>query len=93
MKNQESPAQVADTCEQLAQQYIDDGDRNSAALFMDPAHAIRSVLNTLHRLNHRVHTNYDFNSDPDRITLEVGDVLKGFVAPPNIAGQPRRSEA
>ena len=82
-KNQESPAHVADACEMLAQQEIDGGDREAAGLFMDPAHAIRRTLKTLHRLNHRVHSGYDFNADPDHMTLEVGEVLKGYVAPSN----------
>lgn len=82
-KTQESPARVADVCEMLAQREIDGGDREAAALFMDPAHAIRRTLRTLERLNNRVHSGYDFNADPDRMTLEVGEVLKGYVGPQN----------
>ncbi len=81
MKLKESPSQVADNCEMLAQHRIDEGSRESAALFMDPAHAIRRTLLTLHRLNQRVHTGYDFNADPDRMTLEVGEVLKDYTPP------------
>lgn len=83
MKTQEkqSPAQVADACEMLAQQEIDGGDREAAALFMDPAHAIRHLLRTLSRLNERVHNGYDFNADPDKMTLEVGEILSGHSAP------------
>lgn len=73
------PAQVADECEMLAQQEIDYGDREAAALFMEPARAIRRTLKMLHRLNHRVHSGYNFNADPDCITQEVGDVLTGYV--------------
>jgi hypothetical protein len=82
-KNQEPPAQVADECEMLATQFIDDNDREVAALFMHSAHGIRRALRTLERLNNRVHSGYDFNADPDRMTLEVGEVLKGYVAPSN----------
>ena len=77
-KTHESPAVVADQCEMLAQQQMDDGDKELVELFMDPAHAIRRALNALARLNNRVHTGYDFNGDPDRITLEVGEVLKDY---------------
>lgn len=87
--DQETPKEVADACEMLAQQAIDDGDSESASLFMDPAHALRRVLKTLHRLNHRVHSGYDFNADPDGMTLEVGAVLDGYT-PPNAPAQPRR---
>lgn len=76
-KEKTTPAQVADECEMLAQQEIDGGDREAAALFMTPAHAIRQLLRTLARLNHRVHSGYDFNADPDSMTLEVGDLLAG----------------
>ena len=76
----------------LAQQQIEEGDRSAADLFMDPAHAIRRALTTLHRLSHRVHTNYDFNADPDRMTLEIGETLKGFVAPSNVADEQRRGK-
>lgn len=31
----------------------------------------------LAELNHRVHTGYDFNSDPDNITRLVGAILNG----------------
>jgi len=79
MKTQEklTPAQVADECEILAQQTIDDGDREGAALYMTPCNAIRQLLRTLARLNERVHSGYDFNADPDGMTLEVGDLLSG----------------
>lgn len=79
MKTQEklTPAQVADECEMLAQQECDGGEREAAALFMTPCHAIRQLLRTLERLNHRVHSGYDFNADPDGMTLEVGDLLAG----------------
>ncbi len=36
---------------------------------------ISEVKRTLERLNHRVHTGYDFNADPDGMTLEVGKFL------------------
>ena len=83
--DQKTPKEVANDCEMLAQQAIDDGDSESASLFMDPAHALRRVLKTLHRLNHRVHSGYDFNADPDGMTLEVGAVLDGYT-PPNAPG-------
>lgn len=41
----------------------------------DRASAIRSALA---RLNHRIHSGYDFNVDPDGMTLEVSRVLEGF---------------
>jgi len=37
--------------------------------------SITAIVRTLQRLNNRVHTAYDFNADPDRITLEVGEAL------------------
>lgn len=79
MKTQEklTPTQVADECEMLATQAIDDGDREAAALYMTPCHTIRQLLRTLARLNHRVHTNYDFNADPDAMTREIGELLVG----------------
>jgi hypothetical protein len=79
MKTQEklTPAQVANECEMLATQSIDDGDREAAALYLTPCHAIRHLLRTLARLNDRVHSGYDFNVDPDGLTLEVGDLLAG----------------
>lgn len=61
----------------LAQQEIDGGDREAAALFITPCNAIRHPLRTLERLNNRVHSGYDFNADPDGMTLEVGDLLAG----------------
>lgn len=77
-----NPKEVADDCEMLAQQAIEQGDTDWAKLHMEPAHAVRRVLKTLHRLNHRVHSGYDFNADPDGMTLEVGAVLDGYT-PPN----------
>lgn len=79
MKTKEklTPAQIADECEMLAQQNIDEGDREAAALFMTPCNAIRQVLRTLARLNERVHSGYDFNADPDSMTLEVGNLIAG----------------
>lgn len=41
--------------------------------YNDQVSALRS---TISRLNQRAHSGYDFNSDPDRITLEVGEALK-----------------
>lgn len=79
MKTQEklTPAKVADECEMLAQHECDNGDREAAALFMTPCNAIRQLLRALARLNQRVHSGYDFNADPDGMTLEVGDLLAG----------------
>jgi hypothetical protein len=77
-KEKLTPAQVAEECEMLAQHTIDTtGDRESASLYMTPCHAIRHLLRTLDRLNKRVHSGYDFNADPDGMTLEVGDLLAG----------------
>jgi len=77
-KTKLNPTQVADECEMLAQQCIDDGDNDSAvSLYMTPCHVIRQLLRTLERLNHRVHSGYDFNADPDGMTLEVGDLIAG----------------
>ncbi len=36
---------------------------------------VTAIKETLRRLNHRVHTGYDFNADPDFMTLEVGKAL------------------
>jgi len=72
-----TPAQVADECEMLALQECDGGDREAAALFMTPCNTIRQLLRTLARLNECVHNGYDFNADPDAITLEVGDLIAG----------------
>lgn len=36
---------------------------------------ISQLKRTLERLNHRVHSGYDFNSDPDGMTLEVGKLI------------------
>lgn len=36
-----------------------------------------AALRVLAELNHRVHTSYDFNADPDSITQLVGAVLNG----------------
>ena len=76
-----SPTQVADDLEMLAQAETDDGDREAARLYMEPAHALRRVLKTLDRLQKRVHTGYDFNRDPDNLTLEVSQVLEGYKPP------------
>jgi hypothetical protein len=38
-------------------------------------------LNALKMLSDRVHSNYDFNADPDRITLIVGAALNGEPRP------------
>lgn len=74
-----SPAEVADHCEIMALETADGGDMGAAELlYMEQAHTIRRLLKTLARLNQRVHTNYDFNADPDRMTLEVGEALKGY---------------
>lgn len=37
---------------------------------------ITATKETLRRLNHRVHSGYDFNADPDFMTLEVGRILE-----------------
>jgi len=37
---------------------------------------ITALKETLRRLNDRVHSGYDFNADPDFMTLEVGKALK-----------------
>ena len=37
-----------------------------------------AVLGALVELNNRVHTNYDFNADPDKITMLVGNALTGI---------------
>lgn len=71
-----TPAQVANECEMLAFQQSDGGDREAAMLFMTPCNTIRSLLRTLERLNDRVHSGYDFNADPDSMTLEVGELLQ-----------------
>lgn len=79
MKTQEklTPAQVADECEMLATHCMDNGDRETAAMYMTPCHTIRHLLRTLARLNVRVHSGYDFNADPDGMTLEVGNLIAG----------------
>jgi hypothetical protein len=63
---------------------IDEGDQEDAQDFMQVTHAIRRVLTVLNRLNNRVNTCYDFNADPDSISLEVGDALRGYVAPDSV---------
>ena len=40
------------------------------------AGSLTGLKRTLERLNHRVHTNYDFNADPDRMTAEVSEALR-----------------
>lgn len=35
----------------------------------------KEALEALIALNNRVHSGYDFNADPDKITLMVGNVL------------------
>lgn len=90
--DQQTPKEVADDCEMLAHQAIDDGDSESASLFMDHAHALRRVLKTLHRLHYRVHSGYDFNADPDGMTLEVGAVLDGYTPPNTPTQRPARKE-
>lgn len=80
------PAEVANECEMLAQQAIDERDRESADLHMESCHAIRRGLLTLHRLNERVHSGYDFNADPDRMTYLVSETLKGY-EPPTLKGK------
>lgn len=43
---------------------------------MPIAGSITALKRTLSRLNERAHSSYDFNADPDRMTLEVGEALK-----------------
>ena len=38
-------------------------------------HLREEAVSALNDLNCRAHSNYDFNADPDRITLKVGSVL------------------
>lgn len=38
--------------------------------------SITGIKRTLSRLNERVHSGYDFNADPDGMSLEVGEALK-----------------
>lgn len=79
MKTKDTPTETADRLEMMAMQFIDDDDddKEMADILMGGAHAIRHLRRTLTRLSHRVHTGYDFNADPDLITLEVGDMLAG----------------
>lgn len=44
----------------------------AAQLARDKGQRLRDALNAL---NFRAHSNYDFNADPDNITLMVGDAL------------------
>lgn len=39
------------------------------------------LRDTLRELNHRVHSGYDFNADPDNMTLRVGEVLSAPQCP------------
>ena len=71
------PLEIAEIYEMTAQMVSDEGDKELAADHMEIAHTIRRLLKTLERLNLRVHSNYDFNSDPDKMTLEVGELLGG----------------
>ena len=41
----------------------------------------KEALEALIALNNRVHSGYDFNADPDKITLMVGSVLADQQAP------------
>ena len=40
--------------------------------------SLTALKRTLQRLDERVHSSYDFNSDPDQMTLEVGNALNGY---------------
>lgn len=37
--------------------------------------SITALKRTLARLNERVHSGYDFNADPDQMTLEISNAL------------------
>lgn len=51
----------------------------------------KEALAALVALNQRVHSGYDFNADPDKITLLVGNVLADQQAPNNEATDAKRS--
>ena len=50
--------------------------------------SLTALRRTLSRLNERAHSSYDFNADPDRMTLEVGEALRCNIkaAPPPVSG-------
>ena len=50
------------------------------------ANSITALKRTLQRLDERVHSGYDFNADPDRMTLEVGEALNRHNADISHAG-------
>ena len=45
--------------------------------------SITALKRTLLRLDERVHSAYDFNADPDSMTLEVGNALRDLSNDPN----------
>jgi hypothetical protein len=55
--------------------------------------SLTALRRTLSRLNERVHSSYDFNADPDRMTLEVGDALRcNKIAEPSPASDARKTD-
>lgn len=55
------------------------GDQGESGEAMTELHGDR--LFALRALSHRVHTGYDFNADPDKITLLVGAAIRGEPRP------------
>lgn len=73
----QTPAQVADEYEMLAQLCTDEGDAVLAAQYMKGARAIRRLLTLVMDMDHRVHNGYDWNADSDGMTAAVGAVIAG----------------
>ena len=66
---------IIEELEMTAMMHADNGETEYGKLYMRAAGEIRQLRRALSELNTRAHSGYDWNADPENMTLLVGNAI------------------